>query len=158
MPSAESISGQSTGEGHSGDGLLNILVGRSADQRYHLKWESMPCVKAACFFNQGGTTGYNLSSLSGCRDFLFLRINAQGGGVQMLTKAPKGTKDILPQEVYQWHYIEDTIRDITGIWIQEIRTPVFEHTELFERGWGTPPILFKRRCTLFRIRAGGASP
>ncbi|HOR85276.1 MAG TPA: histidine--tRNA ligase [Bacillota bacterium] len=55
----------------------------------------------------------------------------------MLTQAPKGTKDILPSEVYKWHYVENIIREICALHgYREIRTPIFEHTELFERGVG----------------------
>lgn len=55
----------------------------------------------------------------------------------MEIKAPKGTRDLLPQESYKWHYIEDTIRKLTALHnYQEIRTPSFEHTELFLRGVG----------------------
>ena len=55
----------------------------------------------------------------------------------MLTKAPRGTFDILPDDMYKWHYVESVIRDICRDYgYQEIRTPVFEHTELFERGVG----------------------
>lgn len=55
----------------------------------------------------------------------------------MLTKAPKGTNDILPDRVHIWQYIEDEVRKICKEYnYKEIRTPVFEHTELFERGVG----------------------
>ncbi|MFZ5351393.1 MAG: histidine--tRNA ligase [Bacillota bacterium] len=55
----------------------------------------------------------------------------------MLTQAPKGTKDVIPSEVYKWHYIENMIRDICALnGYREIRTPTFEHTELFKRGVG----------------------
>ena len=55
----------------------------------------------------------------------------------MLTKAPRGTNDILPRDVAKWHYIEEKIKKIcTNYGYSEIRTPVFEHTELFERGVG----------------------
>jgi histidyl-tRNA synthetase len=73
----------------------------------------------------------------------------------MLTKAPKGTKDILPQDVYQWHYIEDTIRDITRAFgYQEIRTPVFEHTELFERGVGDTTDIVQKEMYTFLDKGG----
>ena len=53
----------------------------------------------------------------------------------MLTNAPKGTKDMLPDQAYKWHYIEEAFADICRRYgFQEIRTPVFEHTELFQRG------------------------
>lgn len=55
----------------------------------------------------------------------------------MLTKGPKGTNDILPADSWKWQYIEWEIRKICGEFcIHEIRTPVFEHTELFQRGVG----------------------
>ncbi len=55
----------------------------------------------------------------------------------MLTKAPRGTNDILPRDVAKWHYIEEKTKKICKNYgFSEIRTPVFEHTELFERGVG----------------------
>jgi len=50
---------------------------------------------------------------------------------------PKGTQDLLPGVVEKWQYIEDRARDICRRFnYKEIRTPVFEHTELFQRGVG----------------------
>jgi len=55
----------------------------------------------------------------------------------MLTAGPKGTNDILPGEIEKWHYLEEVIREICRQYgYSEIRTPVFEHTELFLRGVG----------------------
>ena len=55
----------------------------------------------------------------------------------MLTKAPKGTADILPENSYKWQYAENEIRKLCkDFGVKEIRTPVFEHTELFSRGVG----------------------
>ncbi len=55
----------------------------------------------------------------------------------MKYKAPKGTKDILPTESYIWQYIEEKAREILeNANYSEIRTPVFESTELFARGVG----------------------
>ena len=55
----------------------------------------------------------------------------------MLTNAPRGTKDILPDTVGEWTYVEAKIRDLCSRYgYQEIRTPMFEHTELFHRGIG----------------------
>ena len=55
----------------------------------------------------------------------------------MLTNAPRGTKDILPDAVGAWTYVEEVIRDLCARYgYHEIRTPVFEHTELFQRGIG----------------------
>lgn len=51
--------------------------------------------------------------------------------------APKGTKDLLPQDSYKWQYIEDTARKTANLFgASEIRTPTFEHTEVFARGVG----------------------
>ena len=48
---------------------------------------------------------------------------------------PKGTKDMLPVEAYKWHFVENTARQVAALYgFKEIRTPVFEHTELFLRG------------------------
>ncbi len=55
----------------------------------------------------------------------------------MLTQAPKGTQDLLPQASYRWQRIEQSMREICALaGYREIRTPVFEHTELFQRGVG----------------------
>ena len=62
---------------------------------------------------------------------------------------PKGTKDVLPSESYKWHYVENTARKIAELFnIKEIRTPTFEHTELFLRGVGdTTDIVNKEMYT-----------
>lgn len=67
----------------------------------------------------------------------------------MLTNAPKGTKDVLPGQVYKWHYVENAFREACGRYVfREIRTPVFEHTELFSRGVGdTTDIVEKQMYT-----------
>ena len=67
----------------------------------------------------------------------------------MLTNAPKGTKDILPGQVYKWHYVENVFREACERFVfKEIRTPVFEHTELFARGVGdTTDIVEKQMYT-----------
>ena len=55
----------------------------------------------------------------------------------MIIKAPKGTMDVLPENAYKWQFIENKIREITAEFgVNELRTPVFEHTELFQRGVG----------------------
>ena len=55
----------------------------------------------------------------------------------MLTTGPRGTKDILPDTVGQWIYVEKVVHDICDLYgYKEIRTPIFEHTELFLRGIG----------------------
>ena len=54
-----------------------------------------------------------------------------------MINAPKGTKDLLPEESYKWQYIEKIARETANLFdIKEIRTPTFEHTEVFLRGVG----------------------
>ncbi len=62
---------------------------------------------------------------------------------------PKGTKDVLPADVYLWHHIEGKAREqAEAFGFREIRTPVFEHTELFARGVGdTTDIVNKEMYT-----------
>ena len=55
----------------------------------------------------------------------------------MLTQAPKGNQDMLPKDAYRWQEIARTMREACALaGYQEIRTPIFEHTELFQRGVG----------------------
>lgn len=55
----------------------------------------------------------------------------------MNIQVPKGTKDTLPNQIYKWQYVEGVIKNICKKFnIKEIRTPVFEYTELFCRGVG----------------------
>lgn len=55
----------------------------------------------------------------------------------MTIQAPKGTKDLLPMDSYKWQYVEEKLRGIAAVYAcREVRTPMFEHTELFERGVG----------------------
>ncbi len=67
----------------------------------------------------------------------------------MQIQAPKGTKDVLPQESYKWQFVESKIRELCRLYgIYEIRTPVIEHTELFARGVGdTTDIVQKEMYT-----------
>jgi len=54
-----------------------------------------------------------------------------------MIQKPKGTKDILPSQSYKWQYVEQKAKEIfENYGFKEIRTPVFENTELFERGVG----------------------
>jgi histidyl-tRNA synthetase len=64
-------------------------------------------------------------------------------------KAPKGTKDVLPQQVYKWRFLEARFAEVARrAGFAEIRTPVFEHTELFARGVGeTTDVVEKQMYT-----------
>ena len=62
---------------------------------------------------------------------------------------PKGTKDVLPSESYKWQYVERIARETAKVFnAKEIRTPIFEHTEVFARGVGeTTDIVNKEMYT-----------
>ena len=69
----------------------------------------------------------------------------------MLTNAPKGTKDTLPDQVYKWHYVEKKFSEICDKYgYKEIRTPVFEHTELFTRGVGDTTDIVQKEMYTFK--------
>jgi histidyl-tRNA synthetase len=73
----------------------------------------------------------------------------------MLTKAPRGTRDILPLEVYKWHYVEHVFRNTCeNFGYKEIRTPVFEHTELFKRGVGETTDIVQKEMYSFQDHGG----
>ncbi|MFA5449504.1 MAG: histidine--tRNA ligase [Clostridia bacterium] len=70
---------------------------------------------------------------------------------------PKGTKDVLPAESGKWHFIEDRIRAVAAVFgLKEIRTPTFEHTELFLRGVGETTDIVNKEMYTF-IDKGGRS-
>ena len=65
----------------------------------------------------------------------------------MSYQVPRGTQDILPNEISKWHRLEELIRQFTYVYnYQEIRTPIFEHTNVFKRGM-IPVIWSIRKCT-----------
>jgi histidyl-tRNA synthetase len=74
----------------------------------------------------------------------------------MITKisAPKGTKDIYYPEVDKWHYLEDQIRVFFSKFLyKEIRTPIFEHSELFQRGIGSETEMVQKEMYTFPDKA-----
>ncbi|WP_202711192.1 histidine--tRNA ligase [Sporosalibacterium faouarense] len=73
----------------------------------------------------------------------------------MLTQAPKGTKDVLPFDSYKWQYLEGLFRDICkSFGYKELRTPTFEHTELFERGVGETTDVVQKEMYTFEDKKG----
>ncbi len=66
-----------------------------------------------------------------------------------MINAPKGTKDVVPSQSAKWQYIEKTAREVASLFnAKEIRTPTFEHTEVFLRGIGeTTDIVNKEMYT-----------
>lgn len=72
-----------------------------------------------------------------------------------MIRIQKGTKDVLPFEVYKWHFVEEKIREITKIFgIKEIRTPTFEATELFARGVGDTTDIVNKEMYTFEDKGG----
>lgn len=68
---------------------------------------------------------------------------------------PKGTKDVLPEESYKWHYVEKTVREVARAFcVNEIRTPSFEHTELFLRGVGDTTDIVNKEMYTFEDKGG----
>lgn len=73
----------------------------------------------------------------------------------LITKAIKGTKDVLPKEAYKNQYIEATVLDVAQRFgYKEMRTPVFEHTELFQRGVGSTTDVVQKEMYTFDDKGG----
>ena len=73
----------------------------------------------------------------------------------LITKAIKGTKDVLPKDVHKNQYIEATALDVASKFgYKEIRTPVFEHTELFQRGVGDTTDVVQKEMYTFDDKGG----
>lgn len=73
----------------------------------------------------------------------------------MVYKRIKGTKDILPQEVWKWNYLEEVIREhLKNSGYLEIRTPIFEVTELFARGIGEETDVVSKEMYTFEDKGG----
>ncbi len=73
----------------------------------------------------------------------------------MLTTRPRGTNDIIPGEVEKWRRVENQFFNICAHYgYNEIRTPVFEHTELFQRGVGDTTDIVEKEMYTFTDRGG----
>lgn len=73
----------------------------------------------------------------------------------MNISAPRGTADILPKEAVKWQIAEAKIKDICSRYhFEEIRTPLFEHTELFQRGVGDSTDIVQKEMYTFQDRGG----
>lgn len=71
----------------------------------------------------------------------------------LITKSIKGTQDVLPSESYKWQYVEKTCLETARLHgYSEIRTPVFEHTELFTRGVGDTTDVVQKEMYTFNDR------
>ena len=68
----------------------------------------------------------------------------------MITR-PKGTKDVVPSEVYKYQYFEKIAKEVLARFnFKEIRTPTFEHTELFVRGVGEGSDIVNKEMYTFK--------
>lgn len=73
----------------------------------------------------------------------------------MAIKAPKGTRDVLPQDSYKWQYIESAWAKICSEYgFREMRTPTFEATELFNRGVGDTTDIVQKEMYTFNDLGG----
>lgn len=73
----------------------------------------------------------------------------------MSINAPRGTVDILPKDAARWQYVESTIKDLAARYnYKEVRTPIFEHTELFQRGVGDSTDIVQKEMYTFEDRGG----
>lgn len=72
-----------------------------------------------------------------------------------MIQKPKGTRDILQTETYKWQYVENKITNILSNYgFKEIRLPVFEHTELFQRGVGDTTDVVQKEMYTFEDKGG----
>ncbi|RKL68574.1 histidine--tRNA ligase [Salipaludibacillus neizhouensis] len=70
-------------------------------------------------------------------------------------RIPRGTQDILPEQSRKWQFIEQKIHDLCNRYnYKEIRTPVFEQTELFARGVGDTTDIVQKEMYTFDDRGG----
>lgn len=73
----------------------------------------------------------------------------------LITQAPKGTEDLLPEESYKWQYLEKSFKTVCDRFgYREIRVPTFEHTELFERGVGDTTDVVQKQMYTFSDKGG----
>ena len=73
--------------------------------------------------------------------------------MELISKAPRGTQDVLPADSYKWQHVEQTALSIArDFGYKELRTPVFEHTELFQRSVGETTDVVQKEMYTFTDR------
>ncbi|MEE0930413.1 MAG: histidine--tRNA ligase [Acutalibacteraceae bacterium] len=73
----------------------------------------------------------------------------------LITKKVYGAEDVLPKDSYKWQLVEDIMRSEAAAYgFKEIRTPVFEHTELFQRGVGDTTDVVQKEMYTFDTKGG----
>lgn len=72
-----------------------------------------------------------------------------------INKAPRGTNDIMPGSVYKWQFLEKKMLETAALFgFREIRTPVFEHTEVFNRSVGDTTDVVQKEMYTFEDKGG----
>ena len=75
--------------------------------------------------------------------------------MELVTKRPRGTEDKLPKDIYKWHTVEKVAKNVAEAYgCKEIRTPTFEHTELFQRGVGGTTDVVQKEMYTFNDKKG----
>ncbi len=75
--------------------------------------------------------------------------------MELVTKRPRGTEDKLPKDIYKWHTVEGVASAVAEAYgCKEIRTPTFEHTELFQRGVGGTTDVVQKEMYTFNDKKG----
>lgn len=73
----------------------------------------------------------------------------------MAFSIPRGTQDVLPGDIQKWQLIEETARSLfTAYNFSEIRTPIFENTDVFSRGMGEDSEIFNKEMYTFEDKGG----
>ena len=73
----------------------------------------------------------------------------------LLVQGPKGTQDLLPEQTARWQLVEQVMREEASLYgYGEIRTPVFEHTELFQRSVGETTDVVQKEMYTFNDKGG----
>ena len=73
----------------------------------------------------------------------------------MKYQAPRGTYDILPEDIQKWHYIENIIRKLTSLYnYYEVRVPIFEQLDLFKRSVGEDTDIVEKEMYTFKDKKG----
>ena len=72
-----------------------------------------------------------------------------------MIQRPKGTRDLLPEDTYKWQELEANLKEVLeGFGFDEIRVPVFEHTEVFQRGVGETTDVVQKEMYTFDDKGG----
>lgn len=75
--------------------------------------------------------------------------------MEIITKAPRGTLDKLPKDINKWQTVESVAEAVAQAYgCKEIRTPTFEHTELFQRGVGSTTDVVQKEMYTFNDKKG----